>query len=37
MILIKELLDEGYTLKATVEKLQARIAKLNLAFSKLKK
>ncbi len=37
MILIKELLDEGYTLKAATEKLQARIAKLDSAFSKLKK
>ncbi|PIQ42395.1 MAG: MerR family transcriptional regulator [Gammaproteobacteria bacterium CG11_big_fil_rev_8_21_14_0_20_46_22] len=36
MILIKELLDEGYTLKAAVEKVNARYERLDVAFKRLK-
>jgi len=35
MILIKELLDEGYTLKAAVEKVDARYKRLSEAFGKI--
>lgn len=35
MILIKELLDEGYTLKAAVEKVRARYERLGKAFGQL--
>lgn len=36
MVLIKELLDEGYTLKAAVKKIEARYDKLQKAFKDLK-
>jgi len=37
MILIKELLDEGYTLKAAVEKVKARYTRLSDTFKHLNK
>lgn len=35
ILLIKELLDEGYTLESSVKKVEERIEKLQLAFNKL--
>lgn len=35
--LIKEMLDEGYTLEAAAQKLEHRMARLNAVFKKLKK
>ncbi|OGT29723.1 MAG: transcriptional regulator [Gammaproteobacteria bacterium RIFCSPHIGHO2_12_FULL_35_23] len=37
IILIKELLEEGYTLKAATKKIATRLEKINTAFNKLKK
>ena len=37
MLLIKELLDEGYTLDAAAEKVEKRIVTINQAFEKLSK
>lgn len=37
ILLIKELLDEGYTLEASVKKVEERMKNLNEAFKKLKK
>lgn len=36
IILIKELLDEGYTLEAAVRKIEERIQNLEAAFTRLK-
>ncbi|TLS72613.1 MerR family transcriptional regulator [Aliarcobacter thereius] len=36
IILIKELLDEGFTLDASVKKVEERVEKLQIAFNKLK-
>lgn len=36
ILLIKELLDEGYTLESSVKKVEDRINKLEEAFNKLK-
>ena len=36
MLLIKELLDEGYTLESAVEKVNKRLAMVKNAFKKLK-
>jgi DNA-binding transcriptional MerR regulator len=37
MLLIKELLDEGFTLEAAAEKVEKRIVTINQAFEKLVK
>lgn len=37
ILLIKDLLEEGYTLEAASKKLQHRLERLNAAFRKLKK
>jgi len=37
MLLIKELLDEGFTLEAAAEKVEKRISTINQAFGKLTK
>lgn len=36
ILLIKELLDEGFTLEASVKKVEDRVEKLQSAFDKLK-
>ena len=36
IILIKELMDEGFTLEASVKKVEERVEKLQNAFNKLK-
>lgn len=36
ILLIKELLDEGYTLEAAAQKVEKRIHAINVAFNKLK-
>lgn len=37
MTLIKEMLDEGYTLEAAAQKLEKRMERVNAIFKKLKK
>lgn len=37
ILLIKELLDEGYTLEAAAQKIEKRMELINTAFGKLKK
>lgn len=37
MLLIKELLDEGYTLDASAEKVKKRIEMIEATFNKIKK
>lgn len=37
IILIKELLDEGYTLEKSVEKIELRLKNLQIIFEKLEK